>query len=76
MAANEYPLTGLEKTGIEAICEGRHDPKLDGPAYDVAADMDEDGLVTFRPATPWEQVERIYAEYLWSQIDGAVGEIE
>ena len=79
MAANEYPLTGLQQVYLEKRRE-RIDPKMDGPAHDVAADLTPDGEVKFRPATVDEVLDRLIAKWVWSQVvddavDGAMGEI-
>ena len=76
MAGESYPLTGLQRTYLETR-RARIDPVLDGPAYDMAADLDPDGTVRFRAATVNEVLDRIVAQWVWRQVvDDAVGEVD
>lgn len=51
----------------------RNPPADDGAAYDMAVDLDPDGVVRFRPATLSDQLDRIVAKWVWSQ---AIGDVE
>jgi hypothetical protein len=62
-----YHLTGLQRVYLEKRRE-RIDPVLDGPAYEMGADLQDDGTVTFRPATVQEQIDRLTAEDVWSRL--------
>jgi hypothetical protein len=64
-------LTGIEKTRLESV-RARLSAD-DGAAYDMAVDLDPDGVVRFRPATLSDQLDRIVAKWIWSQ---AIGDVE
>jgi hypothetical protein len=77
--AARYELTGLQRTYLETR-RARIDPQLDGPAHDMAADLDPDGMVRFRPATVNEVLDRLISQWVWQSVvddavDGAMGEI-
>lgn len=73
MAGEPYLLTGLQRTYLETR-RASIDPVLDGPAHDMAADLDPDGVVRFRPATVNEVLDRIVAKWVFESFD-AVGEV-
>ena len=60
-----YQLTGLQRTYLES--RRTRITAEDGPAYDIAADLEPDGLVRFRPATLTDQLDRIIAAWLFDQ---------
>lgn len=64
-------LTGVEKSRLDSV-RNRLSAD-DGAAYDMAADLDPDGMVRFRQATLTDQLDRIVAKWVWDQ---AVGDVE
>ena len=68
---SEYTLTGLQRTYLESVRE-RISPD-DGPAHELAGDLDADGMIRFRPATMGDQLDRLIAQWLWEQtVEGEV----
>lgn len=70
--AARYTLTGLQKTWLETV-RSRMTP-ADGPAYDMAADLTDDGEVRFRPATLDDQLDQLIVRWVWENQHRWLGE--
>ena len=68
---SEYTLTGLQRTYLETV--RARISKDDGPAHELAGDLDPDGMIRFRPATMGDQLDRLIAKWIWEQtVEGEV----
>lgn len=67
-----YHLTGLQRTYLEQV--RARITRDDGPAHDMAGDLDHDGMIRFRPASLEDQLDRLIAKWIWDQTVGEVGE--
>lgn len=71
----ELPEHNLALVALKAAWNNPGPDDDDKPAYDMAADVDPDGVVRFRRATLSEVLDRMVARWIWESAE-LIGEVE